>query len=216
MWGGEVQQHWAAYQNSVKLLCTFALLLTIAACGAGPSMEVTSEKPYSELIGRRYAVVTDQLCAYGVFESLKERKVSWVTLVPTNIAGPEVAFRRRIPKGQVIKLLSAYRHFVLFESGVYYVVELQMGSRHGSLVTTGFLYDGLNPVQELAGSLPSANLLTGLGVDEYLMRTDAAGARSFLTDALGSTWPLADSANVVSFTSCSVCLRALRDYSSLP
>jgi hypothetical protein len=29
--------------------------------------------------------------------------------------------------------------------------------------------------------------LTGLGVDEYFSRTDAAGTASMLTDALGST-----------------------------
>src|SRR5262245_17878934 len=33
----------------------------------------------------------------------------------------------------------------------------------------------------------SGNILTGLGVDEYLTRDDGAGARSFLVDALGST-----------------------------
>ena len=58
--------------------------------------------------------------------------------------------------------------------------------------TTQFLYDGANPVQEISGTTASANLLTG-GVDEYFQRTDAAGARNFLTDALGSTLALADS-----------------------
>ncbi|TPW17217.1 MAG: RHS repeat-associated core domain protein, partial [Halothiobacillaceae bacterium] len=53
--------------------------------------------------------------------------------------------------------------------------------------TTRYLYDGLNPVQELnASNTPTANLLTG-GLDEYLMRTDSAGLRTFLTDHLGST-----------------------------
>jgi YD repeat-containing protein len=51
--------------------------------------------------------------------------------------------------------------------------------------TTQFLYDGANPVQEISGTSASANLLTG-GVDEYFQRTDSAGARNFLTDALGS------------------------------
>ncbi len=64
-------------------------------------------------------------------------------------------------------------------------------------VTTAFLYDGLNPVQDLSGGSPSANLLTGLGIDEYLTRTDATGARSFLTDALGSTLALADSGGTI-------------------
>jgi RHS repeat-associated protein len=57
---------------------------------------------------------------------------------------------------------------------------------------TQYLYDGANPVQEISGTTASANLLTG-GVDEYFQRTDSAGARNFLTDALGSTLALADS-----------------------
>ncbi|MBI3608821.1 MAG: hypothetical protein HY207_12710 [Nitrospirae bacterium] len=63
--------------------------------------------------------------------------------------------------------------------------------------TRSFLYDGQNPVQELAGTTPTANLLTGLGIDEYFTRTDAAGSRSFLTDALGSTMVLADAGGAV-------------------
>jgi RHS repeat-associated protein len=58
--------------------------------------------------------------------------------------------------------------------------------------TTQFLYDGANPVQEISGTSAPANLLTG-GVDEYFQRTDSAGARNFLTDALGSTLALTDS-----------------------
>jgi RHS repeat-associated protein len=57
---------------------------------------------------------------------------------------------------------------------------------------TQYLYDGANPVQEISGTTASANLLTG-GVDEYFQRTDLAGTRNFLTDALGSTVALADS-----------------------
>jgi len=59
---------------------------------------------------------------------------------------------------------------------------------------TGFAYDGLTPVQELDGSTVTANLLAGLGIDEYLTRTDANGARHFLADALGSTVALSDAA----------------------
>ncbi len=63
--------------------------------------------------------------------------------------------------------------------------------------TTDFLYDGVNPVQELSGGTPTANLLTGLGIDEFFTRTDSAGTRSFLSDALGSTVALTDSAGAV-------------------
>jgi RHS repeat-associated protein len=63
--------------------------------------------------------------------------------------------------------------------------------------TTQFLYDGLNPVQELAGGTPSANLLTGVAIDEFFTRTDAAGVRNYLTDALGSSVALADGAGTI-------------------
>jgi RHS repeat-associated protein len=61
---------------------------------------------------------------------------------------------------------------------------------------TQYLYDGANPVQEISGTSTSANLLTG-GLDEYFQRTDSAGARSFLTDALGGTLALADSSGAL-------------------
>jgi len=61
--------------------------------------------------------------------------------------------------------------------------------------TTQFLYDGLNPVQELSGAgAVLANLLTGLGIDEYFTRTDGTGRRTLLADALGSILALSDDA----------------------
>jgi RHS repeat-associated protein len=58
---------------------------------------------------------------------------------------------------------------------------------------TSFLYDGINPVQELSGTIVTANLLTGLAVDERFSRADAAGPRYCLSDALGNTLGLTDS-----------------------
>jgi len=69
-----------------------------------------------------------------------------------------------------------------------------LAGRQGNLgSTTNYLYDRANVVQELQAAAPTANLLTGLGIDEPFLRTDAAGARSFLADALGSTLGLTDS-----------------------
>jgi hypothetical protein len=53
---------------------------------------------------------------------------------------------------------------------------------------TQFLYDGLNPVQELDGNNPpnpTANLLIGPDIGEYLGRTDTWRV-GFPTGALGS------------------------------
>jgi RHS repeat-associated protein len=60
-------------------------------------------------------------------------------------------------------------------------------SRTTGAATTNYLYDLVNPVQELSGGSPAANLLTGLGVDQYFQRADPNGPASFLTDALRST-----------------------------
>jgi RHS repeat-associated protein len=61
---------------------------------------------------------------------------------------------------------------------------------------TGYLYDGINPVQELTGSTPIANLLSG-GVDEHFARTTASKSDNYLTDALGSTLALTDTTGAV-------------------
>lgn len=63
--------------------------------------------------------------------------------------------------------------------------------------STSFLYDGVDTVQELNGSAPRANLLTGLGIDEIFARTDSLGDRQFLTDALGSTLALTDTSGLI-------------------
>jgi YD repeat-containing protein len=70
-----------------------------------------------------------------------------------------------------------------------------LGRRTGKTIngtTTNFVYDGLNPVQEKAGAIVNANLLTELGIDEFFTRTDGIGVRALLPDALGSTVGLGD------------------------
>jgi RHS repeat-associated protein len=64
---------------------------------------------------------------------------------------------------------------------------------------TSFLYDGPNPVQELSGTVPTANIWSG-GLDEVFQRTDGAGTVVPLADALGSTIALVDPSGVVKTT----------------
>jgi RHS repeat-associated protein len=64
--------------------------------------------------------------------------------------------------------------------------------------STQFLYDIFNSVQEIQAGAPSANLLNGLNIDEYLTRTDSSNnVSTLLTDALGSTIGLVGSAQSV-------------------
>jgi RHS repeat-associated protein len=79
------------------------------------------------------------------------------------------------------------------------------GRREGRTISgTGrqFLYDGLNPVQERSGGSVSANILTGLGIDEFFKRTEGSNVEHYLADALGSTLRLTNNsaAKVVDYT----------------
>ena len=52
-------------------------------------------------------------------------------------------------------------------------------------------------MQELSGGTPSANILPGLAIDEWLTRTDGSGTRYFMQDPLGSTVALSDGTGVI-------------------
>ena len=67
-----------------------------------------------------------------------------------------------------------------------------------SSTSTNFLYDGLNLEQELNGTTPTVNYLTGAGIDETLSRSDSGGTENYLTDNLGSTLALTSSAGAIS------------------
>jgi len=60
------------------------------------------------------------------------------------------------------------------------------GSRTENGVTTSYLYDGLDAVQEVQGGTANP-LLIGLRIDQRFARNDSGGRTYFLTDLLGST-----------------------------
>jgi hypothetical protein len=113
----------ARFASACACMCWAAM--AVAGCQVGAGEEITSKKPYADVIGATYRVEGDNLYAYGVYESLNDRKVTFIELVPENIAGPEIAFRRKILKGQIIRILSAWHHFMLFDNGVYYLAAVE-------------------------------------------------------------------------------------------
>jgi len=62
---------------------------------------------------------------------------------------------------------------------------------------TGYNLDSLNPVQVVSSTGRVTNLLTGLGIDEFLVAQEATDRRNLLTDALGSTIAEVDAAGAV-------------------
>jgi len=55
----------------------------------------------------------------------------------------------------------------------------------------------VNPVQELSGGSPTANLLTGLLIDEFFTRSDSTTTRDYLTDIVGNSVALTDGSGAV-------------------
>lgn len=73
-------------------------------------------------------------------------------------------------------------------------------SKSLSGTTINYMYDGRNVAQESSAGGVLSNILNGLGLDERFSRTDSAGRRSYIADALGSTVALADDAGAVQST----------------
>lgn len=114
---------------SMKAVCVWTCLFiawALSGCQLGPGKEITSTKPYADLIGAKYSVVADDLYAYGVYDSIDDRRLGYVALVPSpKMAGPEFAFSRIVPKGQVITILGAWRQSIPLQSGVYYLIAVE-------------------------------------------------------------------------------------------
>ena len=106
-------------------VCICMCVLALATCSSGPAKEITSTKPYADLIGSKYRIVADNVYAYGVYDALPNRTAGWVILSPIKLGGRENVLLRTIPKGQTIRILSAWQHLVLFDTGVYYLVAVE-------------------------------------------------------------------------------------------
>ena len=107
------------------LAASFVVAVTLSACGEGASEELTTTKPYADLVGREYLVVAEDLQAFGLAGGWPDRTVTSITLeTGSEFRGHQVAFRRQVPKGKVIRILSAWRQQKPFGGDVYYLVSV--------------------------------------------------------------------------------------------
>jgi hypothetical protein len=90
-------------------------------------VELTLTRPYAQVVGTQYRII-EATDAYGIYKDLNKKVISCIELIPgVGISGPEVAFKKRIAKGQKITVLSAWRERKLLHSNVFYVISLQDG-----------------------------------------------------------------------------------------
>jgi hypothetical protein len=100
-------------------------LTILSACAEPSVVELTQTSPYAQVVGTQYRII-EAVDAYGIYQDLDKKVISYIELIPgVGIAGPEVAFTKRINKGKIITVLSAWRKSTLLSSDAYYVIELQ-------------------------------------------------------------------------------------------
>lgn len=118
--GNDIRKH------PISLLICLSWFTIFSGCTKPSAVELTLTSPYTQVVGTEYRVIAE-VDAYGIYEDLDNRKViSYITLIPgVGISGPEVAFKKRISKGQKITVLSAWQKRMLLNNYVYYVVALQ-------------------------------------------------------------------------------------------
>lgn len=114
--------------RGVLHLLGVCLVASNAACGPVPREELTTQNPYSDLVGAEFRVVANDVVAYGIYGNWPERVVTYVTPIPgPGIGGYEVAFRRQIPKGTTFRIVGVWRISYPFRPVFALSVEL-----HGS------------------------------------------------------------------------------------
>jgi hypothetical protein len=117
-------------RNDIKKRCIrqIAWLICLAVfsgCTKPAVVDLSLTGQYAQVVGSEYDVISE-VDAYGIYEDLDRKVIAYIELIPgVGISGPEVAFKKRIAKGQKIKVLSAWRERKLLYSDVYYVVALQ-------------------------------------------------------------------------------------------
>ena len=95
------------------------------ACGPGATTELTSTRPYADAIGKEYRTISD-VDAVGIYRSVSDKTLAYIKLMPPpGIGGSEVAFSRPIEKGTTFRVRSAWKTFMVFDDGSYYVVDLE-------------------------------------------------------------------------------------------
>ena len=102
------------------------LAVLLVNCATVPDTELTHTKPYADLVQTEYTVIAVDLYAYGIYQSPgQDNPIGSIALIPgVGIGGRDVAFRKHITKGQVIRILSAWRPSLWFDNGVYYLVSI--------------------------------------------------------------------------------------------
>jgi hypothetical protein len=120
-------------RGSLSVSAVVALLVLTAGCSE--RRDISRVAPFSEMIGHSYRIVGD-VDGQGVKPLLADVPPDYVLLEPRfpGYTGPEIAFTRPVPRGQVFRIAGAWMFDTLIDDTRYYVVEFEQQDALGPRV----------------------------------------------------------------------------------
>ena len=112
------------------VLAAGGLLALVIVLGVGgvqlpwPPTEITQQKPYADFIGREYRAISS-VSAYAWNDYPDKAKIrSFSLLPPPGVRNRFVSYVTPLQPGQKVRIVSAWRHFLLLGFHRYYVVSV--------------------------------------------------------------------------------------------
>ncbi len=133
-----------------SVLAVGGLLALVIVLGVGgvqvpwPPTETTQQKPYADFVGREYRVISS-VSAYAWNDFPDKTKIqSFSLLAPPGVRNRFVSYVTPLKLGQRIRIVSAWRHFLLLGFDRYYVVSAPgAGLPEGIEITLAVDSDGI-------------------------------------------------------------------------
>jgi hypothetical protein len=133
-----------------SVLAVGGLLAVVIVLGVGgvqvpwPPTETTQQKPYADFVGHEYRVISS-VSAYAWNDFPDKTKIQSISLLPPpGVRNRFVSYVTPLQPGQRIRIVSAWRHFLLLGFSRHYVVSVPgAGLPEGIEITMAVNSDGI-------------------------------------------------------------------------
>ena len=103
-----------------SLLVVFATM-PLVACSEQRE-DISRSEQYRSMVGAEFRVV-EAVAAYGIYRYPQQDEVLYATIIPgVGIAGPEIAYKKDVPKGTVLSIQKVVKIGRLLGSRIDYIV----------------------------------------------------------------------------------------------
>jgi hypothetical protein len=104
--------------------CGFLIVVTMLflGCNEAPSTDLSRTGKYAGVIGARYRTKAE-LYAHGISQANGSTALRFIWVAPVEQTGPEIAFRRKVPEGEFLRVIAVRKRPMPFENGLEFIVK---------------------------------------------------------------------------------------------